>query len=92
MQPPRVFHDPVPAELSTIPSSIPLKAMEDAAYEGVEETAEEEGSKRCNYGDYAHLGPAIAEPSYRPGVLREWPRHTDFRLDELQQHELGRWD
>jgi hypothetical protein len=56
----------------------PLQAMEDAAYEDVEEAAEQ----REAY--YAKDGPAAYVKPYRPGVKREWPAHTDFRPDELE--------
>jgi hypothetical protein len=66
----------------------PLKALEDAAYAGVDDAAEEAGAPRVNY----NLGPAIYERPYRPGTLKPWPIHTDFRPHETTAEERGRYD
>jgi hypothetical protein len=76
MTPPTVFPDP-------------LKVLEDEAYRSAEDAAED-GSRE--YRDYAHLGPAISERPYRPGVLKEWPIHMDFRPHETTAEERWRWD
>jgi hypothetical protein len=57
----------------------PLKNLEDEAYDAAEgaEPARE-------YGDYSQLGPAIYQRPFRPGVLRQWPIHTDFRPDNVE--------
>jgi hypothetical protein len=34
--------------------------------------------------DYSHIGGAIYERPFRACTLRPWPRHTDFRPDELE--------
>jgi hypothetical protein len=63
----------------------PTKELETEAYE-----AEEDAEEDREYGDYSHLGgPLVAKP-YRPGVLKEWPIHTDFRPDELPASIVGR--
>jgi hypothetical protein len=69
MMPPAEFHDD------------PLKELEDEAYDA----AEDEGaSYERKYKDYTHIGSPVWEPIYRPGVLKEWPLHTDFRPHELE--------
>ena len=55
-----------------------LSWLEDDAYEAAEEAP-------AKYrGEYAHIGGPIFATNYRPGVLREWPIHTDFRPDNLE--------
>jgi hypothetical protein len=46
------------------------------------ETGAENGGRPS--GDYSHLGPAIYERPFRACELGPWPRHTDFRPDELE--------
>lgn len=61
---------------TVFPGNDDLKAFENDAYEGAEDSARE-------YRVYQDIGPAVYERPYRAGVLREWPRHTDFRPDNI---------
>ena len=55
----------------------PLKEIEADAYEAGADSARE-------YRDYSHIGPAEYARPFRPGVLRQWPIHTDFRPDNIE--------
>jgi len=80
------------AELAPTVFPDPMKATEDAVYAGVGDSAEEHRYMRGDNREYGHLGPAISEAPYRPGVLKAWPIHTDFRPHETTPEERWRWD
>jgi hypothetical protein len=65
--------------LTKPPAVLPdlLDGLGDEAYDFAEELP-------AKYrGGYDHIGGAVYERSYLPGVLGEWPEHTDFRPDNL---------